>query len=275
VHGQSSRGRLGALGVGRPSKRLSQAFLDDRSIASAIVRDAALTKTEEVLEVGPGLGVLTDLLADSVRRVVAVEIDTRLADALRTQYADRHNLIVETADILAVDPSSYFDQSFVVVANLPYHITSPSLRHLLAVGPPFASRLIVMVQAEVADRIAAQPGGLSALAVTIQTQARVAVLRRVPATAFFPKPKVESAVLRLEPIADCERALARAEMPAFTRLVQAGFKQPRKTVANSLADGLQLSREAAVEQLTRVGIDASLRPQALQLDDWVRLFRAR
>ncbi|HEV7666689.1 MAG TPA: 16S rRNA (adenine(1518)-N(6)/adenine(1519)-N(6))-dimethyltransferase RsmA [Chloroflexota bacterium] len=261
-----------ALGL-RPAKRLSQSFLEDQGIASAIVRAAKLLPDEDVLEVGPGLGVLTERLAKAARRVVAVEVDAALGEALRESLTPE-NVAVETADILKVDPASFFGEPFVVVANLPYHITSPALRHLLAAGPPFAARLIVMVQAEVADRIAAKPGEMSALAVTIQAQAQVRIVRRVPASAFYPAPKVASAVLLLQPLAEGERAVERGEVTEFTALIHAGFTQPRKTLANSLADGLGVEKPAAVERLARAGIDAGLRPQALTVADWVRLFRS-
>jgi 16S rRNA (adenine1518-N6/adenine1519-N6)-dimethyltransferase len=236
------------------------------------VRASRLDAGTEVLEVGPGLGVLTDRLARAARHVVAIEIDHHLADWLRTEF-DGRNVTVCTEDILKVDPSSLFDREFVVVANLPYHITSPALRHLLSAGPPFAARLVVMVQAEVADRIAAAPGQMSALATTIQAQARVKRVRRVPAGAFYPRPKVDSAVLLLEPVAESERVVSRDELPAFADLVRAGFKQPRKTLANSLADGLNARKAEAIERLWRAGIDPNQRPQALGIDDWGRLFR--
>jgi len=272
VHGHSpTRVRLRALGL-RPSKRLSQSFLEDARVTSAIMRAARLEHTTEVLEVGSGLGVLTHRLAEVAGRVVAVEVDEHLADWLRTEL-HRRNVTVCPADILKIDPSSFFERDFTVVANLPYHITSPVLRHLLAVGPPFATRLVVMVQAEVADRIAASPGQMSALAVIIQTQTRVTRVRRVPAAAFYPRPKVDSAVLLLEPLQDSERAIHRTELPEFAGLVRAGFKQPRKTLANSLADGLNSRKEETIERLSRAGIDPSTRPQALAVDDWVRLFR--
>jgi 16S rRNA (adenine1518-N6/adenine1519-N6)-dimethyltransferase len=204
---------------------------------------------------------------------VAIEIDAHLADALRTELQGS-NVEVESRDVLTVDPSSYFKEPFVVVANLPYHITSPALRHLLAAGPPFALRLVVMVQAEVAQRIAARPGDMSALAVSIQAQARVRIARQVPASAFFPRPKVDSSVMLLEPLTDAERAIARTEVEGFTRLVQAGFKQPRKQLANSLSEGLGVAKQEAIERLTAVRIDPHLRPQALALEDWVRLFRS-
>jgi 16S rRNA (adenine1518-N6/adenine1519-N6)-dimethyltransferase len=155
----------------------------------------------------------------------------------------------------------------------PNHVTSPALRHLLTTGPPFAARLIVMVQAEVAARIAARPGDMSALAVVTQAQATPRIVRSVPAAAFHPRPKVDSAVLELVPRP--APAVVREELPAFTRLVQAGFKQPRKKLANSLAEGLQVPKPAAVEMLAQAQIDADQRPQVLDVADWVRLFRVQ
>jgi 16S rRNA (adenine1518-N6/adenine1519-N6)-dimethyltransferase len=202
---------------------------------------------------------------------VAVEIDTRLAAALEDENID--NLTVMNADVLSFEPDTLFAAPYTVVANLPYHITSPALRHLLGAGPPFAQRLVVMVQAEVAERISARPGELSALAVSIQSQAAVSLVRRVPAEAFYPRPKVDSAVLVLEPISDDTRAIRREEVRDFTTLVQAGFKQPRKTLANSLSDGLTVTRAEATDRLSRASIDPGRRPQALAVADWVRLFR--
>jgi 16S rRNA (adenine1518-N6/adenine1519-N6)-dimethyltransferase len=268
----SARERLRALGL-RPRKRLSQSFLEDQRVAAAIVRAAALDASTDVLEVGPGLGALTQRLATAARRVVAVEIDTELADSLRTNVGN-DNVTVVTADVLRFEPGSHFQEPYTVVANLPYHITSPALRHLLSAGPPFAERLVVMVQAEVAERIAAQPGDMSALAVATQAQTSVKIVRRVPAAAFYPRPKVGSAVMLLEPLAAEQRAIKRDELADFVTLVQAGFKQPRKMLANSLADGLGIPKPEAIQRLAAAGIDPSKRPEALALEDWVRLFRA-
>jgi 16S rRNA (adenine1518-N6/adenine1519-N6)-dimethyltransferase len=254
----------------RPRRGLSQSFLEDNGVAAAIVRAARLDGRTDVLEVGPGLGFMTWRLARQARRVVAVEIDAALADALQAEAAD--NVTVVNLDVLAFAPADHFDGPYTVVANLPYHITSPALRHLLAAGPPFAQRLVVMVQAEVGDRIAALPGHLSALAVAIQAQARVSVLRRVSAAAFYPRPRVDSAVVVLEPRADAQRSVPRERLADFTVLVQAGFKQPRKTLANSLSEGLGVPRTEAAERLARARIDAGLRPQALAVADWARLF---
>jgi 16S rRNA (adenine1518-N6/adenine1519-N6)-dimethyltransferase len=271
-HRGSSRARLRALGL-RPRKSLSQSFLDDQQVAAAIVRAAGLDAGLDVLEVGPGLGVLTERLASVARRVVAIEIDSPLADRLRSQLQGR-NITVVTADVLQTKPASYFETPFVVVANLPYHITSPALRHLLNAGPPFAARLVVMVQAEVAQRIAAPADDMSALAVSIQVQAQVSVVRRVAAAAFYPRPKVDSAVLLLEPLAESDRPISRTELPDFSRLVQAGFKQPRKKLANSLSEGLDAPKEVAIDLLVAAGIDPAVRPQVLGIADWVRLFRS-
>jgi 16S rRNA (adenine1518-N6/adenine1519-N6)-dimethyltransferase len=266
-----ARVRLRALGL-RPIKSLSQSFLEDRAVADAIVAAAGLDTTRDVLEVGPGLGVLTTRLAARARRVVAIEIDSHLADALRSQF-EATNVDVFAQDVLQVTPTSYFDGPFSVVANLPYHVTSPALRRLLQAGPPFAGRLVVMIQAEVAERIAAPAGDLSSLAVAIQAQASVRIVLRVPASAFYPRPKVDSAVLVLEPIAEQDRLVPRVEIDAFSKLVQAGFTQPRKTLLNSLAQGLGSDKPAVAERLRRAAIDGSLRPQALGIADWVRLYR--
>jgi 16S rRNA (adenine1518-N6/adenine1519-N6)-dimethyltransferase len=269
VHGQffsSSRAQLRSLGL-RPRKRLSQSFLEDQHVAAAIVRAAHLDDTTDVLEVGPGLGVLTRLLVKRARRVVAVELDRHLAEQLA---ADLPTVEVINQDVLAFEPTTSFEGPYTVVANLPYHITSPALRHLLA---DQAQRLVVMVQAEVAERIAARPGEMSALSISIQAQARVHIMRRVPASAFYPRPKVDSAVLVLEPLG-VDRAVPVADFDRFVTLVQAGFKQPRKTLANSLADGLGARREDVMRKLHTADIDPGLRPQALAVNDWVRLFTA-
>ncbi len=261
VHGQlqSPRARLSALGL-RPRRGLSQSFLEDARVASAIVRAAHLDASDEVLEVGPGLGVLTERLVKAARRVVAVELDAQLAQL----HEAVPNLEIVVGDILTTDVDPLFTGPFVVVANLPYHITSPAIRHLLAAKP---KRMVIMTQLEVAERIAAQPGQMSALAVTVQTQASVRLVRRVPASAFYPRPKVDSAVLvlepRPEPLVD--------DLAAFTALVQAGFKQPRKQLANSLSDGLQIDKAAAIARLGRARIDPTRRPQELTIEDWLRL----
>jgi len=195
--------------------------------------------------------------------VIAVELDGQLAEWLRTEFP---SVEVLTADILQQDIAPLFEADFIVVANLPYHITSPAVRHLLKAHP---KRLVIMTQREVAERIAASPGSLSALSVIVQAQAAARIVRRVPAAAFYPKPKVDSAVLLLEPLEQ-----PRAVGPAFEAFVHAGFKQPRKQLANSLADGLQVPKPQALELLEKAGIEPSRRPQELTIGEWVHLFEA-
>jgi 16S rRNA (adenine1518-N6/adenine1519-N6)-dimethyltransferase len=256
-------------------KRLSQSFLADEGVARAIV-GAADTEPDRdlVLEVGPGLGVLTARLVRRARHVVAIEIDPILAEWLDTELQSP-NLEVRVGDILRTDPAQFFAEPYVVVANLPYHITSPAIHHLLQAGPPFARRLVVMVQREVAERITALPGRLSALAVMIQAQTAPRLLRVVPAGAFYPRPDVDSAVLELVPLGDAERLVPRSKLGAFAEFVHAGFAQPRKQLANSLAQGLATDRAPLIAWLTALGIDPSRRPQELTVAEWATLFAAR
>jgi 16S rRNA (adenine1518-N6/adenine1519-N6)-dimethyltransferase len=237
-------------------------------VAAAIVRAAHVEPGEDVLEVGPGLGVLTHRLAYVARRVVAIEIDPALAERLRAELQTPHVSIC-VADVLQIDLSGLFTEPFVVVANLPYHITSPALRHLLAAQP---RRMVVMVQREVGERIAAATGQMSALSVLVQAQARVEVVRHVPRSAFYPQPKVDSVVLRLVLSEEAEQPVQRRDFEEFRRLVHAGFKQPRKQLANSLAEGLGIDKAVAIETLRHAQIEPSRRPQELSVVEWVQLF---
>lgn len=264
---------LRALGA-RPRRSLSQSFLTDERIADAIVEAAELDPSrDDVLEIGPGLGILTERLVHRARRIVAVEIDERLARDLGDRL-NAPNLEVRVEDALKLQPSDAFSGPFTVVANLPYHITSPLIRHLLRAGPPFATALVVMVQREVAERIAARAGSLSALAVSVQVLARVRICLRVPPTAFVPRPAVASAVVRLDPLAERERLVGRADLDAFDGLVRAGFAQPRKLLVSSLAQGLTWDRPRVAQLLQQVGVSPEVRPQELDLSSWVALWKA-
>lgn len=265
--------RLRALGL-KPRRGLSQSFLADAGVARAIVEAAHLASgLDDVLEVGPGLGILTERLVQRARRVVAVELDPDLVHALpRLVLAE--NLTVVHADILQFNTTEHFDQPFVVVANLPYHVTSPAVRRLLLAGPPFATRLIVMVQREVAERLVAPTGNLSAIGAWVQSQAGIEITRIVPSTAFHPRPNVDSAVLRLTPLPDEKRVIVRSEAEHFLDFLHAGFAQPRKVLGNSLAQGLKAERSETVRLLESAGIAARRRPQDLSVPEWAALFHA-
>jgi 16S rRNA (adenine1518-N6/adenine1519-N6)-dimethyltransferase len=261
---------LRRLGL-RPRKGLSQSFLVDRRVCATIARAAEVGGADEVLEVGPGLGVLTAELVRQAGRVVAVELDRQLAAALPGLLGGPANLEVVRADALTLDFGALFGGRYKLVANLPYHITSPLLMHVLqpARRPDL---VVVMVQREVAERIAAPPGELSYLAVAVQLYSVPRIVRTVPAAAFYPRPRVESAVLRLD--VRPAPAVVPGAPAAFLRLVQAGFKQPRKQLRNSLAEGLGRPPAEAETLLRHAGLDSTRRPQTLTLAEWAALYEA-
>lgn len=257
---------LRQLGL-RPRKRFSQSFLIDTHLPEQIVRAADLAESDEVLEIGPGLGILTRALAQHASRVVAVELDRDLAGALPRLVPP--NVAVVVGDALQLDPGQHFAGPYKLVANLPYQITSPVLFRYLEVRPR-PSLLVLMVQREVAERIAARPGQLSYMAVAVQSVATVRTVRVVPPGAFYPRPKVESAVVRLDPRSS--PLVPDEDRPGFLKLVQAGFTQPRKQLANSLAQGLAVPKADALALLARAAIAPNRRPQELELDEWVGLY---
>ena len=259
---------LRQLGL-RPRKRFSQSFLVDQRIPEQIVKAADVGSNDQVLEIGPGLGIMTRVLARKAARVVAVELDRDLARALPRLVPD--NVGVIQGDALDFDPAGYFDGRYKLVANLPYAITSPFLFRYLDVRPAPAL-IVVMIQREVAERITARDGRLSYLAVAVQSVAAVRLVRHVPPGAFHPRPKVESAVIRLDPRP--EPLVPPEGRARFLALVRAGFAQPRKTLANSLAQGLGESRVEAAVRLERAGISPERRPHELGLDAWRTLFEA-
>ena len=262
---------------------LSQNFLADPDVLDAILAEAAARPGDSILEIGPGLGILTGGLVAAGAGVTAVELDRRLAALLRARFADlvdagddcapapgRLRLVEGDAldqDLPALVPPPYF-----VVANLPYHITSPILHRLLGAAPK-PERMVLMVQLEVAERLAAPPGRMSYLSVFVQYHARVRIARRVPAAAFEPAPAVESALIVVEPrrpgsaapIHDPATAAAEERLWA---LVQAGFRERRKMVHNVLTRQLALPPNVVAAALDAAGIAPDRRPQTLSVDEW-------
>jgi 16S rRNA (adenine1518-N6/adenine1519-N6)-dimethyltransferase len=267
---------LRQLGL-RPRKGLSQSFLTDVGVTRQIAAAADLGPDDEVLEVGPGLGILTQQLARRARRVVAFELDRDLAAALPRLVPE--NVEIVQGDALILDPADHVAGPYKLVANLPYQITSPFLGRYLSLQPG-PTVLVLMIQREVAERIAARPGDLSYLAVAVQSAATPRIVRLVSPGAFYPRPKVESAVIRLDPLA--EPLVPTDERPAFLALVRAGFGQPRKQLLNSLHQGLTQesgsrdawSRDDVRALLERAGIGTERRPQELALSEWRALHDA-
>ncbi len=257
---------MGAVRL-RPRKSLSQNFLTDPEALDAIVTAAELHPGDNVVEIGPGLGVLTRRLLAAGASVLAVELDPRLAEYLRRELygVDRFELI--EADALSLHPREFFpDQPIKVVANIPYHITSPLLHAFLEGDRPPAVT-VLLVQLEVAERVAAPPGRMSYLSVFAQNVASAEVVARVPAHAFEPAPAVESAVLRLRRRERPVVPVGPARQP-FYRVVQAGFRQRRKQVHNGLTREVGADREVVEAALSACGVGGERRPQTLTVDEW-------
>lgn len=250
-------------------KSLGQHWLHDQASLEAMCVAAGVKAGDTVLEIGPGLGTLTELLVKRAGHVVAVEFDTKLADELAGRVP-ANNLQVVQQDILGFDYTQ-MPIGYKVVANIPYYLTSNLIRVLSeTVNPPAIAALLV--QKEVAERVAAKPGAMSILSATAQYYWEVSVDREVPAELFTPPPKVDSQILvlrrRLEPL------FPDIDTKVFFRLVKAGFSQKRKTLQNSLSGGLHISREEATSLLAAAGIDPTDRAQTLSMENWYALYLA-
>lgn len=254
----------------RPRKSLSQNFLTDPTALDAIVDAAELSPGDRVVEIGPGLGVLTRRLLAAGASVLAVELDARLAEYLRRElYAVAGFELIE-ADALSLHPREMFPgERFKVVANIPYHITSPLL-HAFLEGERPPDLTVLLVQLEVAERVAAPRGQMSYLSVFAQNVASAEVVARVPADAFEPAPDVDSAVLRLRRRDEPVVPVGEGREP-FYRIVQAGFRQRRKQVHNGLTRELPVDRDVVEAALAACGVDPERRPQTLSVDEWACL----
>ena len=253
----------------RPHKGLGQNFLSDDTVLSVIADAAGIPEHAAVLEVGPGLGSLTRHLADRAERVVAVELDKDLIPVLRKEFADSPNVEIVHGDILEFSPDEYFSSSdYYVAANIPYYITSAVIRHLLE-GKARPKQLALTVQKEVAERICAEPGRLSLLALSVQVYGKADMPMIIPAAAFYPEPKVDSAVVRIE-LFD-EPLVPPEQMDDFFALAKAGFGQKRKTLRNSLSSNLHISGAEAEALLQGAGIDPMRRAETLSIEEWRRM----
>ena len=269
-----------------PRKGLGQNFLADAGILQRIVQAAEIQPEDCVLEIGPGLGSLTRYLAASARKVTAVELDADLLPPLKAVLAPYENVRLIHGDILKLSPSELVDQSdYLVVANIPYYITSAVIRHLLETPlhlPPNSSnlggepergakprRVVLTIQKEVAKRICAKPGDLSLLALSVQVYGKPEIAARIPASAFHPAPKVDSAVLRIDIYP--QPLIPTPVLDIFFRLIKAGFSQKRKTLRNSLSSGLHIAPAEAESMLVSAGIDPKRRAETLSIEEWRKL----
>ena len=261
-------------------KRLGQHFLIDGEVLKLITSAAELAPTDIILEIGPGLGILTKELARQTGWVIAVELDNKLANILKQTLASFDNVTIVNKDILRIDPATLLREPktkfapatspYKVVANLPYYITSPVLRHFLeaSVKPEM---MIVMVQKEVAETIVAEPGQRSVLSISVQFYGKPRIVSYVPAQSFYPAPEVDSAILRIDLYP--QPVVAVTDEKGFFELVRAGFTASRKQIVNSLAQGLGLPKAEVLSLLEKAGIAPQRRAETFTLEEWARLWQ--
>ena len=267
----------------RARKSLGQHFLIDEEVLKSITSAAELAPTDVILEIGPGLGILTKELTRQAGWVIAIELDSKLAGILKQTLASFTNVTIINEDILDIDPGALLREqkarfppainspfSYKVVANLPYYITSPVLHHFLkaSVKPQI---MVVMVQKEVAEAIVAEPGHMSLLSVNVQFYGQPRIIGYVPAQCFYPAPQVDSALLRVDLYP--QPAVAVANEGSFFELVRAGFSAVRKQIANSLAQGLGLPKAEVLALLGEAGIAPQRRAETLTLGEWALLWQ--
>lgn len=252
-----------------PRKSLGQNFLVDHDALKKVVVAAEVEPIDVVLEIGAGLGSLTRFLANVARKVVAVELDSHLIPILETVLGSEGNVELVYGDILKLDPTHLISvDQYLVVANIPYYITSAIFRHLLAANRK-PRRLVMTIQKEVAQRICAEPGDMSLLALSVQVFGKAKIVAKISAGSFYPVPNVDSAVIRVDlypnPLVD------EAKLDTFFQLCRAGFGQKRKMLRKSLAAGLSLSVAVVEEMLIKNDIDPTRRAETLNLVEWGRL----
>ena len=262
----------------RPQKKFGQNFLTDPRVLASIAEAADVNASDTVLEIGPGLGHLTRALAARAAQVIAIELDLGLAKKLQDDLASAPNVTIVQGDFLQAQPAEWIKQatkeagifpaSFKVVANVPYYITSAILRHLLEaeIKP---SVIVLTVQKEVAQRIVAQPPRMNLLAVSAQFFSQPRIVRTIAAGAFYPRPKVDSAVVRFDVLPRPMATEVRSE--SFFRVVRAGFGERRKQLRNALAHNLKLTPEVITAALERAHLAPTRRAETLNVNEWVEL----
>ena len=256
----------------RPNRRLGQNFLIDPNSIAKVIQAAQIQAGDVVLEIGAGLGSLTRHLAALCQQVVTIELDQAFIPVLQQVLCNYSNVRIIHGDILQIEPTTLFTPSttsFSVVANIPYYITSAVIRHLLeATLRP--KQLTLTLQKEVAQRICAAAGEMSLLALSVQLYGQPKIAAHLPAQAFYPIPKVDSAVIRVELFAEPRIA----DTATFFLLAKAGFSQKRKTLRNALSGGLRLSPQQAGQLLLAAGIDPNRRAETLSLTEWGELVKS-
>jgi 16S rRNA (adenine1518-N6/adenine1519-N6)-dimethyltransferase len=245
-----------------PSKGLGQNFLVDQAAVRSMVSAIGARKTDTVLEVGPGPGVLTGELLKSAKKVIAVEKDPKMAKILEQKYGSSENLEIVNADILKW---ALKDKDYILAGNIPFYLTAPVIRKFLeAENQP--KEIIFIIQKEVAQRICAKPPRMSLLAVSVQAYAQAKIISHIKKDSFWPRPKIDSAIIRITP-------KATVIPDDFFLIVKAGFSQPRKQLANNLSKKLKMEKKEVAEWLLENNIQPNQRAETLAVEDWLKLSR--
>ncbi len=257
----------------RADKSLGQNFLQDSSALEKIALAAEIQADDCVLEIGPGLGSLTRYLAVSAKEVTAIELDRDMLAPLKAVLTPYQNVRVIHGDILKTSVSEVINTpDYLVAANIPYYITSAVIRHLLE-SDPKPRRIVLTIQKEVAERICAKAGDLSLLALSVQVYGKPSLAAIIPAEAFHPAPKVDSAILRIDIYK--EPLIPNDLLKTFFDLIKAGFSQKRKTLRNSLSSGMHISTKDSEALLTSANIDYMRRAETLSIEEWNNLCQKR
>lgn len=257
-----------------PRRRLGQHFLHDSGVLHSIVSALEIDSRDRILEIGPGEGVLTRALASRAASVTAIELDDTLAANLRVEFSDRNDVTIIHGDALQVDPCRLMlddgghSAAYKLSGNIPYYITGALLRRYLEIAcPPGVA--VLMVQWEVAQRMLAKPGEMNMLALSTQLYSEPSIVAQVRPSAFRPRPKVDSAVVKLEMLKSPRVRIPDAE--AFFAVARAGFSTRRKQLVNGLSHGLDLSKPVIFDLLQKAEVGPTQRPEELSLDDWSRI----
>lgn len=266
----------------QPSKRLGQNFLIDKAVIKKIIKEARLKTKDIVLEIGPGIGTLTQDLSKEAKKLITVEKDLKMYDILKEllEYWNVKNVELVKEDILKFNPLTYKlkAKSYKVVANLPFYLTAPAIRKFLETKFP-PELMILVVQKEVAQRICARPPKMNILAVSVQFYAKPGIISYVSKKSFWPSPKVNSAIIKITPrqpapYRPAESGTGAGFREQFFRIVKAGFSQPRKQLANNLSKKLELNKEKIKSWLLKNNIQPTQRAETLFVKDWINLTKS-
>jgi len=263
----------------KKQKKLGQVFLKDKKVIQKIIQAAEIKPKDQILEIGPGKGVLTEAILKTNANIIAVEKDPKLVKFLEDFFKDRQNLKIICADIRDFLKTNQFytqysipNTQYKVLGNIPYYLTSHLLRLLLE-NPIKPSLIVLMIQKEVAERVIAQPPKMNLLSASVQFYAKPEIICYVPKTAFHPEPKIDSAVIKITPLpAKILKQNLGVQIPqSFFKVVKAGFKQPRKLLINNLSKNLKIGREYLQKIFLQLNMPLNTRAQNLSIEEWISL----